>query len=401
MDTLQPLHLHIFSLHTSPLAQPGSGDAGGMNVYIERSLAALLEVCPQLTVEVFTLATDRQQAGQVRYHERATVTALYLPEAEGARKEDLPELVPGFALAVRATAERPPQLIHSHYWLSGLAALAAYPQVPLVHTMHTTAAAKNSRLGDGERPEPEVRLRGEQVLVRRAAALVVNTEYEAQQMRDYYGAQEQQLVVVAPGADNQIFFPVPGEGPAHAGSCDTAEVFFAGRLQPLKGPHLLVEALALLPADLKVSLTISGASADGYARQLLDRAAELGLGDRVRLTAPLAPKDLAAAFRRADIVAVPSSSETFGLVALEASACGTPVLASKVDGLVEAVADGYSGRLVAERTASAWAAAIEDLVRSPEARSSLGAAGARRARSFTWQVTASKLNHLYTRLRSS
>lgn len=372
-----------------------------MNVYIERSLAALLEVNQHLTVEVFTLATDRQQAGQVRYHERATVTALYLPEAEGARKEDLPELVPGFAMAVRALAARPPQLIHSHYWLSGLAALAAYPQVPLVHTMHTTAAAKNARLGEGERPEPEVRVRGEQALVRRAAALVVNTEHEAAQMRDFYGAEDRKLVVVTPGADAQVFHPLAGVSPAHAGSSDTADLFFAGRLQPLKGPHLLVEALALLPSDLDVSLTISGASSDGYAQRLLDRADELGLAERVRRVDPYPPSELAQAFRQADIVAVPSSSETFGLVALEASACGAPVLASKVDGLADAVADGVTGILVAERSAEAWARAIEGLVRAPETRLSLGRAGAQRAQSFTWQATASHFLDLYTRLRTT
>ncbi|MFC6354204.1 glycosyltransferase [Rothia nasimurium] len=396
-----PLHLHIFSPHTSPLAQPGSGDAGGMNVYIERSLAALLEVNPQLTVEVFTLATDRQQAGQVRYHERATVTALYLPEAEGARKEDLPELVPGFAMAVRAIASRPPQLIHSHYWLSGLAALAAYPQVPLVHTMHTTAAAKNARLGEGERPEPEVRLRGEQALVRRAAALVVNTEYEATQMRDFYGAQESQLVTVAPGVDLSVFSPSDGLRPLHEGQDGAAHLVFAGRPQHLKGPHLLVEALGLLPGELDVTLDIIGTSGTSYEQSLATRAEELGLGDRVRLLPSMTAPDLAQAFRKADIVACPSSSETFGLVALEASACGTPVLASKVDGLREAVADGVTGLLVAQRTPAAWADAIEQLVKDPQLRHALGQAGARRAHDFTWQATAQALIQLYQSLARS
>ena len=388
-------------MHTSPLAQPGLGDAGGMNVYIERSLAALLEANPQLTVEVFTLATSRERAGRVQYHERATVTALYLPEAEGARKEDLPELVPGFAMAVRAIALRPPQIIHSHYWLSGLAALAAYPQVPLVHTMHTTAAAKNARLGEGERPEPEVRLRGEQALARRAAALVVNTEYEAAQMRDFYGAEESQLVTVPPGVDLSVFSPSNSVHPLHQGQDAAAHLVFAGRPQHLKGPHLLVEALALIPQGLEVTLDIIGTSGTSYEQNLVARAEELGLSDRIRLFHSLPAPELAQAFRQADIVVCPSSSETFGLVALEASACGTPVLASKVDGLREAVADGVTGLLVAQRTPAAWADAIARLIANPQLRRSWGEAGAKRARSFTWQATAQNFLDLYQTLTRS
>lgn len=369
-----------------------------MNVYIERSLSALLEANPQLTVEVFTLASSRQRAGQVQYHRRATVTTLYLPEAEGARKEDLPELVPGFAMAVRALASRPPHVIHSHYWLSGLAALAAYPQVPLVHTMHTTAAAKNARLGEGERPEPDVRLRGEQALVSRAAALVVNTEYEADQMRDFYGARASQLVTIAPGVDLSIFSPRKDVHPLHGGQDDATRLVFAGRPQHLKGPHLLVEALALLPEGLDVSLDIIGTSGTNYEQLLETRAEELGLADRVRLLPSFPAPDLAQAFRQADIVACPSSSETFGLVALEASACGTPVLASKVDGLREAVAADRTGLLVDQRTPAAWADAIEQLVRDPHLRHALGTAGAERARSFTWQATAQNFLQLYQTL---
>lgn len=392
-----PMHLHLISMHTSPLAQAGSGDAGGMNVYIERTLKALFDLNPHLTVEVFTLAPSFEQAGRIHYHERATVLSLYLPEAQGASKEDLPELVPGFAQAMRSVASRPPHIMHAHYWLSGLAALAAYPQVPLVVTMHTSAAAKNARAGEGERPEPPVRVRGEQALVRGATALVVNTEFEAAQMRAFYGASQQQLYTIAPGVDPSVFHPLAGSNQAHAGQDDAAHLFFAGRLQQLKGPHLLIEALALLPDDLQVTLEISGAASGGgqYARTLVQRVEQLGLSQRVRFCPPMPPSQLAQAYRSADLVLCPSSSETFGLVALEASACGTPVLASKVDGLQEAVLDGVTGQLVPERTPAAWAQAIEQLVRSPEVRARLGTAGAARARNLTWHHTAQKLNDLY------
>lgn len=366
-----------------------------MNVYIDRSLRALLALDPALTVEVFTLRTDGGPSCTDTISERAQVHSLALTGAVGVSKNQLPAFIPTFAQEVRAQATREPDVLHGHYWLSGLAALAAYPNVPLVQTMHTTAAAKNARLGHGEFPEPAERWEGEKQLVEQVAALVVNTDFEADQMRHYYGANNDQLHVITPGVDLSVFSPSPLVSALNAGSATNAHMVFAGRPQPLKGPHLLVEALALLPADLRVSLDIVGTSGSAYEQGLLEQAAQLGLGQAVRLTPSLPAPGLAEVFRRADIVACPSSSETFGLVALEAQACGTPVLASKVDGLAEAVSDGLTGILVTERTPQAWAQAIESLVRAPGRRLSLGAAGAERAGRMTWEHTAYALDRLY------
>lgn len=385
-------------MHTSPLAQPGTGDAGGMNVYIDRSLRALLDLDPGLTVEVFTLRTDGGPSRTDTVGERAQVHSLVLPRAVGSAKADLPAFIPDFAQAVRAQATREPDVLHGHYWLSGLAAREAYPHIPLVQTMHTTAAAKNARLSEGESPEPAERWEGEKQLVEQAAVLVVNTGFEADQMRRYYGATDEKLRVITPGVDTSIFYPSAQVSALNAGSNTTAHLVFAGRPQPLKGPHLLVEALALIPADLQVSLDIMGRSGGTYEQGLLERAHQLGLDQAVKLGSSLSATELADTFRRADIVACPSSSETFGLVALEAQACGTAVLASKVDGLMEAVADGTTGILVAERTPRAWAQAIESLVRNPDRRLSLGAAGAERARRMTWEHTASALDRIYRQL---
>lgn len=400
--SLASVHLHLISMHTSPLAQPGTGDAGGMNVYIDRSLRALLKRYLQLSVEVFTLDTACNGALTTeRVSDRAIVHSLYLPQAACASKEDLPKFVPAFAQAIEESAVRRPDIAHAHYWLSGLAALEYAPGVPLVQTMHTTAAAKNARLAPGEKPEPQVRLEGEQRLIDTVSALVVNTDFEAQQMRDFYAADSERMRVITPGVETGIFTPRAGETAAHEGSATSARLVFAGRPQPLKGPHILVEAIALLPGDLEVTLDIIGQSHTDYEHQLLERAEELGIAPQVRLLPSQKPRELAASFRAADIVVCPSSSETFGLAALEAQASGTPVLATKADGLLTAVQDGVTGHLVEPRTPEAWAAAIEKLVRAPEERRRLGAAGAARASHLRWDDTADRLFELYSQLLTS
>ncbi len=394
----QGLHLHLISMHTSPLAQPGSGDAGGMNVYIDRSLREMLRRYRQLSVEVFTLLTEPLGRQVQQISERAVIHYISLPQAVGASKEDLPGLVADFAAAMSRTARSKPDLIHAHYWLSGLAALEADWQVPLVQTMHTTAAAKDARAGFGEKLEPQVRYLGEKKLAAQAAALVVNTELEAEQMQKFYGAAPERLAVIAPGVDTGIFRPLSSQPPLHAGSDRAGRLVFAGRLQPLKGAHLLVEALSLLAEDLQVELLIIGQDTAGYGDRLLKQVQQAGLQERVRFLAPLSAWDLASQFRQADIVACPSSSETFGLVALEAQACGTAVLASDVDGLRSAVQDSYSGLLVQPRTGQAWAQAIEHLVRHPQLRLKLGQQARARALQMRWSDTADALIKLYYNL---
>lgn len=370
-----------------------------MNVYIDRSLRALLKRFPQVSVEVFTVATGASGRGVRPMEElvgRRAVVHFIDVGREQLTKEELPGLVPLFARGVREAMLRRPDVVHAHYWLSGVVALEYAPDVPLVQTMHTTAAAKNARASAGEALEPQVRLAGEQRIVDSGAFLVVNTALEAGQMCDFYGAADNRLAVVSPGVEASIYRPLEGVGPSNAGSATRLEVLFAGRPQPLKGPHLIVEALALLPADLRVSFTMVGESASSYEQEVLARAQELGLD--VRLLPSLAPRLLADRMRRADVVVCPSSSETFGLVALEAQACGTPVLASDVDGLRSAVLDGVTGLLVSPRTPEAWALALEKLARDPELRQRLGRAGAARAAQLTWDQTAEKLLALYYRL---
>lgn len=300
----QPLHLHVISMHTSPLAQPGQGDAGGMNVYIRRSLDALLERYPQLTVEIFTLQTSPDVPQEQHPDARVSVHYIQIERASGAAKADLPAFIAPFADAVTATMNQTPDVIHSHYWLSGLAALAYGQGIPIVHTMHTTAAAKDARASADEAREPAVRWEGEHKVVDGVSALVVNTEIERKQLVRFYRADPTHIVIIEPGVDTDIFCPQPGVQALNAGSSTRAHLVFAGRPQHLKGPQILVEALALLPQDLSVTLEMIGKSGTDFEKQLSQRAAELGLADAISLSDPLPAPDLAQRFRRADVVEI-------------------------------------------------------------------------------------------------
>ncbi|MFW0109896.1 glycosyltransferase [Rothia sp. P13129] len=396
-------------MHTSPLDQPGTADAGGMNVYILRSLQALLKLYPNLSVEVFTLDTSGSSSPSAQVSEvlpRTVVHSLQVDAAAGAAKDQLPALVDDFAKAVADAALENPDIVHSHYWLSGMSVLSLLEgvwkdySVPWVHTMHTTAAAKDARSAHGEGKEPQIRYEGEQKICQQVTSLVVNTVDEAQQMVRWYGAQEEKTVVIPPGVDSQVFHDVVPSRRMNEGSSSECFLVFAGRPQPLKGLHILVETLALLPQDISVRCAFIGQGSPEYHQQLVSRAEELGVDECIDFYPSYPPEELAEFFRRADIVAVPSSSETFGLVALEAQACGAAVLASDVDGLKSAVADGVSGVLVSPRTPEAWAIAVEQMVRSPQRRRLLGQNGAHRAREKTWEHSAEDMLRLYRTLMS-
>ncbi|GGG51217.1 D-inositol-3-phosphate glycosyltransferase [Kocuria dechangensis] len=406
------LHVLLVSLHTSPLEQPGSGDAGGMNVYVRHLAAGLADAGHTVDMAVLDRSPDAPGAEGLRAESVGPgmrLLTVTLPGAAGAAKEDLPRFVDPFAAVLGAALDaedRRPDAVHAHYWLSGAAGrvLADEWGVPLVLSLHTTARAKNLRAALGEGLEPEERAAAEEALVARAEATVVNTGAEAHQMLELYDADPARLAVIAPGVDLGVFHPAgpanspaaspgvsPGAGDGPGTAARPLRLLFAGRLQALKGPQVLVEALARireLAPDLVVELEITGVGAPSFIGALRARVRELGLGDSVVFSPALPAQELAARMRRADAVVVPSSSETFGLVALEAQACGTPVLATDVDGLRTAVLHGATGRLVRDRAPGTWARAVVDLARDPEALRRLGAAAARRAREYSWERTA-------------
>lgn len=401
-----PRRVAVLSFHTSPLAQPGTGDAGGLNVYVLQSARRLAR--RGVEVEIFTRATHSSQAPVEEVGDGVLVRNIVAGPFEGLNKEDLPtQLCPFVAGVMRAEAGHAPghyDLIHSHYWLSGLAGLVAAEHwgVPLVHTAHTLAAVKNAVLSAGDTPEPESRRIGEQQIVDAADRLVVNTTGERDELVSYYDADPSDLDVVPPGADLEQYSPGTQRGTEQArralGLAQRSEVIaFVGRIQPLKAPDVLVRALAEIVRaephrDVRL-LVVGGPSGSGLERprSLMDLADELGVSDRVHFLAPRPPSELVDVYRAADIVAVPSYSESFGLVALEAQACGTPVVAAAVGGLPTAVDHGRTGLTVDGHDPKDWAVALTGLLDDDERRLSMSRGAPEHAARFSWDSTADGL----------
>ncbi|SFP00548.1 D-inositol-3-phosphate glycosyltransferase [Geodermatophilus dictyosporus] len=401
-----PRRVATVSVHTSPLDQPGAGDAGGMNVYIvevSRRLAAR-----GIAVDVFTRATSSDLPPVVEMSPGVTVRHVSAGPFEGLGKEELPGQLCAFTAGVlREEAQHEPghyDVVHSHYWLSGQVGWLARDRwsVPLIHTAHTLAKVKNAALADGDRPEPRARVIGEEQVVAEADRLVANTEEEARQLVDHYGADPRRTLVVPPGVDLDRFRPGDRAAARRALGvpADAVVLTFVGRIQPLKAPDLLLEAAARMLGDDpalrdRLEVHVVGApSGSGLEapRRLEELAVRLGIADRVRLLPPQTPDRLALHYRAADVAVVPSHNESFGLVALEAQACGTPVVAADVGGLSTAVDDGVSGVLVGSRDPAAYAAAIRAVL----ARRPLLSAGARRhASAFSWERTADALVAAY------
>jgi len=406
-----PRRVATLSLHTSPLDQPGTGDAGGMNVYVvetSKRLAAL-----GIEVDVFTRATSSDLPLAVELSPGVTVRHIVAGPFEGLGKEDLPAQLCAFTSGVlRAEALHEPgwyDVIHSHYWLSGQVGWLAKERwgVPLVHSAHTLAKVKNALLAAGDRPEPLARIIGEEQVVAAADRLVAGTEAEVDDLVRRYGADPATVVTVPPGVDLDHFRPEPGgAGAARAqlGIASNAVVLlFVGRIQPLKAPDVLLRAAARLLADdpgLRRRLVVviaGGPSGTGLAQPegLQRLAVELGIAEVVRFEPPASRDRLADLYRAASVVVVPSYNESFGLVAIEAQACGTPVVAAAVGGLRTSVCDGASGLLVAGHDPADYAAAIRRLLDEPGLYRRLAAGAVRHAGQFGWSETTAQLLATY------
>jgi D-inositol-3-phosphate glycosyltransferase len=406
---LAPRRIATLSVHTSPLEQPGTGDAGGMNVYVVETAKRLAAL--GVEVEIFTRATSGDLPPTVPLTDGVLVRHITAGPYGSLAKEDLPGLLCSFTSGLlRVEAQHEPgyfDLVHSHYWLSGQPGFLAKDRwgVPLVHTMHTMAKVKNALLADGDTPEPSARVVGEAHVVNTADRLVANTDEEARQLVDLYGADPGSVAVVAPGVDLDVFTP----GDRHAARhrlgvpVDAHLLLFVGRLQPLKAPDVLLRAAARMieadPAlrDRLVVAVVGGPSGSGLAHpeHLEKLASSLGIRDVVRFEPP-APQPLVADwYRAADVTVVPSYNESFGLVAIESQACGTPVVAASVGGLRTAVADGGSGILVDGHDPRDYARVLRDLLAGSRHRAELSRGAVRHAEQFGWQATAQSMLDVY------
>ena len=406
----RPRRLAMLSVHTSPLDQPGTGDAGGLNVYVVELAKRLAE--RGTAVEVFTRATSGGLAPAVELAPGVLVRNVVAGPFEGLAKEDLPGQLCAMTRGVlRVEARHEPgyfDLVHSHYWLSGQVGslVAERWQVPLVHSMHTMAKVKNAALADGDEPEPAARVIGEEQVVELADRLIANTPAEAAQLVQLYDADPARVAAVLPGVDLQMFSPgSPAAARARLGLPEDAHVLlFVGRIQPLKAPDVLLRAVGRLVAEdptLRSRLVVAvvgGPSGPGLAHptHLADLAAALGISDLVRFAPPVPQEQLVDWYRAATLTVVPSYSESFGLVAAEAQACGTPVVAAAVGGLRTAVADGRSGALVDGHHPWDWAATIGDLLRDPARLEVLSEGALRHAARFGWDATVEAMLDVYT-----
>ncbi len=421
-DPSDPLRVAMLSVHTSPLDQPGTGDAGGMNVYVTELAHALARRGTQ--VEIFTRATASSQPPVVEVSDGVTVRHVAAGPFEGLDKNDLPGQLCAFTAGVlRAEARRHEgwyDVVHTHYWLSGQVGWLAADRwdVPLVHTMHTLARVKNAALAPGDAPEPLGRIIGEEQVVAEADALVASTDAEAQDLVRDYAADPARVHVVPPGVDLELFSPAPGAAAGDARErrerrrtlraglglpTDGGLVLFAGRVQPLKGPDVLVRALGVLAARgerVPTLVVLGGPSGRPTAvRELEALAYQVGVSDRLVVRPPVPRDALVRRYRAAGGVAVPSHNETFGLVAAEAEASGTPVVAAAVGGLRTVVEDQVSGVLVPDHDPETWARVLADLLADDARLATLGEGARRAGERFGWDVAAVRMLDVYAQAK--
>ena len=397
-------------VHTSPLDQAGIGDAGGMNVYVVESAKKMAQA--GVSVDVFTRANHPDLQETVEIADGVTVKHLVAGPFDGLSKEELPSQLGALTSAFMNYQKQLPSnyysLLHSHYWISGQLGwmVSERTGIPLIHTMHTTAKVKNLNLADDEKPEPQTRAIGEEQVVKASTGLIANTDAEAASLVSLYDACPDNVFVVAPGVDLQRFSPGIGKAAARVKLNIAPEAImltFVGRIQPHKGPDVLLRAAAEMVSHsphLRAKLAVvimGGASGSGLneLEKLKTLAKFLKIEDVTHFVDPVSRELLPDWYRASDLVCVPSYSESFGLVALEAQACGTPVVATAIGGLRTAVSDGISGSLVDGHDPKAWSAVISRLIAEPQRRLLLSMGAVEHASHFGWENTARKTLDVY------
>lgn len=392
------LRVAFVSMHTSPAEQAGTADAGGMNVLI-RSLAEALGQ-QGVAVSFITRRSHPDQPASVAFAEGVVLHHIDAGPPTPLPKSAIDAHIDEFTEGLRGLG--PFDLIHSHHWMSGVAALPVARDlgVPHVMTFHSVAAHPNSPLRDGEPPESPARLDGEVQCATQSDLVIAVSHHEAAVVIGRCGAEPEQVAIVRPGVDIDLFHPSEEEWTPDP-AVRPGYLLFAARLQPLKGPDIAIAALAQVPEAEQPDLVVVGqTSADfqGYETELHQLVNDLALQDRVLFLPGQDRPSLARLMRHAALVLVPSHSETFGLVALEASASGTPVLAASAGGLTEAICNTHTGLLVPEHDAVAWGRALTALLRNPERLRAMGDQGRRRALEMTWPKVATRTLSLYHRL---
>ena len=391
--------LAVLSLHTSPLVQPGQGDSGGMNVYVRELVSSLAQA--GVAADVFVRRWDDEAPEVVEVEPGFRVVHVDAGPIDLA-KEQLPDVVGEFADGVQAHLERSHDVdaLHANYWLSGVAGhrLKHDLELPLVSTFHTLARVK-AETGDRE---PERRVRAEAEVIACSDAILASCAAEADQLVRLYGAEPHRVEIVAPGVDHAFFSPGDRDGARaalhHLDLGDGPVLLFVGRIQPLKGLDVAVRALGALGRRDATLMVVGGASgADGAAEVARSEqlVSDLGLAEQVRFVDPQPHHLLSTYYRAADVCLVPSRSESFGLVALEAAACGTPVVAASVGGLRTLVEHERTGFLVEDRDPASFARHAAQILDDVDLATSFAARAAARAATYTWSTAAARLRRIY------
>ncbi len=387
----------VISMHTSPLAQPGVGDGGGMNVYVRELVSALAHAGLDCTTYTRAWQSGLPEVVNVEPNHRV----VHIPAGNfEVPKNELLSVVDEFTENVHAhiVASGGVDVLHANYWLSGLSAhqLKHELDLPLVTTFHTLARVK----AQGGDFESDIREKSESDIIGCADAICVSCTEEERQFIDLYGNPPGTLEIVAPGVEHAFFAPGEKRGARHALGIafDVPVLLFVGRIQPLKGLDVAVQALAQLQAKNAQLIVVGGASGsegNEEIEKVMQLARSLGVHNNIRFVEPQAHHMLSTYYRAADVVVVPSRSESFGLVALEAAACGIPVVASAVGGLLTIIDDGETGYLVPRRDPALFAEHIDELLAHPTMARAMGAKAAEKARHYTWSFAAARLRRVY------
>ena len=399
-----PYTIAMISVHSSPLGKLGTQDTGGMSVYI-RDLSRQLGLRGH-AVDIYTRAGEDHEPGKaLRISENVRLIPLEMGPAAGAPKTALyPHLLDFFHEADRFRLQEgiAYDLIHSHYWLSGQVGRWARQawEAPHITTFHTLGAVKNLVCGPGS--EPELRIGAERGLAAACDQVLVTSHREGANLVRFYDAETARIAVVPCGVNLDLFRPLDrntarrriGAGP------DEKLVLFVGRFAPEKGLDRLLQAVARLKHIHKLRLIVVGGDGerDAAYRRMLELSRACGIADRVAFTGRIDQADLPPYYSAADLLALPSSYESFGMVALEAMACGTPVIASRVGGLQYTVEDGRTGFLIPEGDWRLLADRICEVVETPPLRERLVAAAKKKVRQFSWPAITKKILSLYDSL---
>lgn len=398
------LRVAILSVHTCPLAAPGGKETGGMNVYVRETARELARMGAR--ADVFTRSQNPSIPRVVEMGHGARVIHITAGPETPMPREDVHAHLDTFVAEVERFRREEGieyDLIHAHYWLSGVAGLALRDRwgAPLVQMFHTLGRLKNTVAQRADEVEPELRIGEESRIVAEADRIVAANVVERAHLVWYYGARAEKVEVIPCGVDTDLFQPMN-----RAAAKDLLELgpdpllLYVGRLQPIKGLETLLDAMALVP---EATLLIIGGDQDepdnGHGAQLRDQVAALGLGGRVRFLGAQPQRRLRLFYAGADATVMPSYYESFGMVALEAMACGSPVVASRVGGLTTTIQDGVTGHLVPEGDPAALADCLRALLADDEARARIGREAARWAAEHRWPCVAEKICQLYSTLR--